>query len=294
MTNTINTTLNAEIPAPPVPAIHPSLLELHGRTYRDLSRPAAAQRAAYHRAKAAQFLAYPPADRAAMAGIGNHWADFTNYGTSPDWTPDYGTQEAGGEGWILHSQGATSSRVVFNYPINDGSSPHTVVRVWMRGAPANGKNSYATLIEPFGADHQGTGVFYDEIDIVEYYGQTSNQRSEFTVYKPGTAPDGGPVGSFVWPTPTPSTSPQAPGHCQTSYGIYLEPGTYLNAQLYAPDGSTVYTWEADSSQQYIPSQSMNLYVGVWQIGGSNVDDPPGPFTGDAWMALSTAQVWTSF
>jgi hypothetical protein len=92
--------------------------------------------------------------------------------------------------------------VVFNYPINDGSSPHTVVRVWMRGAPDNGKNSYATLIEPFCADNQGKR-FCDEIDIVEYYGQTSHQRSEFTVYQNGK----GPVGFFVWPTPTPSTSP---------------------------------------------------------------------------------------
>ena len=288
MTNTIKTTLNPEGPAPPVPTIDPSLLKLDGRTYRDLSRAAAAQRAAYYRAKAAQFVASPPAEQAAMAGIGNHFANFTNYGTSPDWKPDYGTQGAGAEGWMLHSHGNTSSRVVFNYPINDGSSPHTVVRVWMRGAPNNGKNSYATLIEPFCADNQGKG-FCDEIDIVEYYGQTSHQRSEFTVYQHGK----GPVGFFVWPTPTPSTSPQAPGHIQTSYDIYLEPGTYLSADLYAPDGRPVYTWEKHSSDEYIPSRSMNLYVGIWQIGGSNVD-PPGPFTGDSWMALSMAQVWTSF
>ena len=164
----------------------------------------------------------------------------------------------------------------------------------MRGAPDNGKNSYVTLIEQFCANNPGKG-FCDEIDIVEYYGQTSHQRSEFTVHKNGQQD---PVGFFVWPTPLPSTSPQAPGHCQTSYGIYLEPGTYLNAQLYAPDGSTVYTWEADSSQQYIPTQSMNLYVGIWDIGQgtppSNVDVPPGSFTGDSWMALSLAQVWTSF
>src|SRR6516162_5541799 len=197
---------------PALPTIEPRLLELDGRAYKDRSLPAAAQRAAYYRARAARSLSslgrVAPAGQALVAadavGIGNHYADFANFGTSADWTPEYGTQEAGGEGWIMRSQGDTSSRMVFNYPINDGSSPHTVVRVWMRGAPANGKNSYATLIEPFGADHQGTGVFYDEIDIVEYYGQTSNQRSEFTVYKPGTAPDGGPVGSFVWPTPTPS------------------------------------------------------------------------------------------
>jgi hypothetical protein len=297
MTNTIKTTLNPEGPAPPAPTIDPSLLKLDGRTYRDLSRPAAAQRAAYYRAKAAQFLASPPAEQAAMAGIGNHFANFTNYQTSPDWKPDGGTQGVGAEGWMLHSQGNTSSRVAFNYPINDGSSPHTVVRVWMRGAPDNGKNSYATLIEPLCADNPNHNppYFCDEIDIVEYYGQTSHQRSEFTVHKNGQQD---PVGFFVWPTPLPSTSPQAPGHCQTSYGIYLEPGTYLNAQLYAPDGATVYTWEVDSSQEYIPSRSMNLYVGIWDIGDApgslNVDNPPGSFTGDSWMALSMAQVWTSF
>jgi hypothetical protein len=297
MTSTIKNTLNSpEIPAPPVPAIDPNLLKLDGRAYKDRSRQAAAQRAAYHFAKAAQSLASPnsapAAGQTAAAGIGNHFANFTNSGTSPDWTPDGGTQGPGTEGWILHSLGNTSSRVVFNYPINDGSSPHTVVRVWMRGAPDNGKNSYATLIEPFCANNPGQG-FCDEIDIVEYYGQTSHQRSEFTTHQNGLR---NYVDYFVWPTPLPSTSPQAPGHCQTSYGIYLEPGTYLSAALYAPNGSTVYTWEKDSSQEYIPSRSMNLYVGIWDIGASlhsNVD-PPGSFTGDSWMALSMAQVWTSF
>jgi hypothetical protein len=182
--------------------------------------------------------------------------------------------------------------VVFNYPINDGSSPHTVVRVWMRGAPDNGKNSYAILIEQLCADNPGPN-FCDEIDIVEYYGQTSHQRSEFTTHKNGQR---NYVDYFVWPTPLPSTSPQAPGHCQTSYGIYLEPGTYLDAQLYAPNGLTVYNWAKSSSDEYIPSRAMNLYVGIWDIGASlnsNVD-PPGSFTGDSWMALSMAQVWTSF
>src|SRR5215469_3907870 len=110
MTNTIKTTLNPEGPAPPVPTIDPSLLELDGRTYRDLSRPAAAQRAAYHLAKAAQFLPSPPAEQAAMAAIGNHFANFTNRQTSADWTPEDSNQGAGAEGWMLHSHGATSSR----------------------------------------------------------------------------------------------------------------------------------------------------------------------------------------
>ena len=127
---------------PALPTIEPRLLELDGRAYKDRSLPAAAQRAAYYRARAARSLSslgrVAPAGQALVAadavGIGNHYADFANFGTSADWTPEYGTQEAGGEGWIMHSQGDTSSRMVFNYPVNDGSSPHTMVRVWMRGA----------------------------------------------------------------------------------------------------------------------------------------------------------------
>src|SRR5271166_3360778 len=99
MTNTIKTTLNPEGPAPPVPTIDPSLLKLDGRTYRDRSRPAAAQRAAYHLAKAAQFLASPSsapsAEQAATTPIGNHFANFTNGQTSADWAPQDSNQGAG-------------------------------------------------------------------------------------------------------------------------------------------------------------------------------------------------------
>ena len=150
MTNAIQTTLDPVGFAPPVPAIDPGLLKLDGRTYRDLSRPAAAQRAAYHLAKAAQFLASPSS---APSAIGNHFANFTNRQTSADWIPQDSNQGAGAEGWMLHSHGNTSSRMVFKYPINDGSSPHTVVRAWVRGAPNNGKNSYVTLIEQLCADN---------------------------------------------------------------------------------------------------------------------------------------------
>ena len=157
-------------------------------------------------------------------------------------------------------------------------------------APNNGKNSYATLIEPFCADNQGKG-FCDEIDIVEYYGQTSNPRSEFTVHKNGQEPN---AGWMVWPTP----SDPGPGHIQTSYDIYLEPGNYLSWDLYAPDGATLGTWDIHSTDGfgYVPSRTMNLYVGIWDIGsiGINVDNPPGSFTGDSWMALSAIQVWTDF
>jgi len=282
----------------PDPTIDPSLLELDGRAYKDRSRAAAVERAAYHRARAAQSLvsssSASPAEQTLMAasatGIGNHFADFANFGTSADWTPQYGTQEAGGEGWIMHSQGDTSSRMVFNYPVNDGSSPHTVVRAWMRGAPDNGKNSYVTLIEQPCADNP-QGNFCDEIDIVEYYGQTSDPRSEFTVHQNGQEPN---AGSMVWPTP----ADPGPGHIQTSYDIYLEPGSYLSWDLYAPDGATLGTWDIHSADGfgYVPSRTMNLYVGIWDIGsiGINVDNPPGSFTGDSWMALSAIQVWTDF
>lgn len=287
-------------PAPPIdpalPQIDPGLLELDGRVYKDRSLPAAAQRAAYHRARAAWFLASqgsaPLAGQTLMTasatGIGNHYANFSNFGTSPDWTPEYGTQEPGGEGWIMHSQGNTSSRMKFNYPLNDGSSPHTMVRVWMRGAPDNGKNSYASLIEQLCADHPGPPNFCDEIDIVEYYGQTSAQRSEFTVHQNGQRNN---VGFMRWPTTT------NPGQIQTSYSIYLEPGSYLSWALYAPDGLTLGSWDTRSTQGfgYVPSRPMNLYVGIWDIGSIGINvDPPGSFTGDSWMALSAIQVWTDF
>jgi hypothetical protein len=63
--------------------------------------------------------------------------------------------------------------------------------------------------------------------------------------------------------------------------------------VFTPDGMPGYSWEKHSTDEYIPERSMNLYVGIWEMSDSNVD-PPGPYTGDAWMALSMAQVWTSF
>jgi hypothetical protein len=267
--------------------IDPSLLRLDGRAYKDRSHQAAAQRAAYYRARATQFLtsssSAPLAERGIAAqttGIGNHYADFSNFGTSPDWTPEYGTQEPGGEGWIMHSQGNTSSRMTFNYPVNDGSSPHTVVRAWMRGAPDNGKNSYVSLIEQLCADNPGNN-FCDEIDIVEYYGQPSAPRSEFTIHQNGQRDN---VGFMVWPAP----ADPGPGHIQTSYDIYLEPGNYLSCL-------TLGSWDRHSSDGYVPPRPMNLYVGIWDIGSIGINvDPPGSFTGDSWMALSAIQVWTDF
>ena len=147
----------------------------------------------------------------------------------------------------MHSQGNTSSRMKFNYPVNDGSSPHTVVRAWMRGAPDNGKNSYVSLIEQFCADNPSNN-FCDEIDIVEYYGQPSAPRSEFTIHQNGQRDN---VGFMVWPAPA------DPGHIQTSYDIYLEPGNYLSWHLYAPNGLTLGSWDRHSSDGYVPSRSMN-------------------------------------
>jgi len=92
-----------------------------------------------------------------------------------------------------------------------------------------------------------------------------------------------------------ATSATDPGHVQTSYSIYLEPGNYLSWALYAPNGLTLGTWDTHSTQGfgYVPSRSMNLYVGIWDIGSIGINvDPPGSFTGDSWMALSAIQVWT--
>jgi hypothetical protein len=269
---------------------------LEGRAFKDRSHQAAAQRAAYYRARAAQSRAAPssapPAERTPMAirtaGIGDHYANFTNFGTSPDWTPEYGTQEPGGEGWILHSQGNTSARMRFNYPLNDGNSPYTVVEAHMRGAPDNGKNSYLTIIEPFCADNPGTCTAAspnnccDEIDLVEYYGQPSAPRGEFTIHQNGVFDN---VGTMVWPTPT------DPGHNEYIYYVYLEPGNYMEWVLYDANFSLLGQWARSSSDGYVPAQPMNLYVGIWDIGSIGINvDPPGSFTGDSWMALSWIHV----
>jgi hypothetical protein len=182
----------------------------------------------------------------------------------------------------MHSQGNTSSRMRFNYTLNDGSSPYTVVQASMRGAPDNGKNSYITIIEQFCADNSGN--YCDEIDLVEYYGQTSDQRGEFTIHQNGQLDN---VGTMVWPTQA-----NDPGHNQTIYYVYLEPGNYMIWALYDKNFSKLGEWERHSSDGYIPTRPMNLYVGIWDIGsrGINVDNPPGSFTGDSWMALAWIEV----
>jgi hypothetical protein len=90
---------------------------------------------------------------------------------------------------------------------------------------------------------------------------------------------------MVWPAPT------DPGHNQYYYNVYLEPGNYLWWGLYDANGDFLGQWERHSGDGYIPSRSMNLYVGIWDIGSIDIKvDPPGSFTGDSWMALSLIQV----
>jgi hypothetical protein len=271
------------------PAIDPSLLELDGTTYKDLSHSAAAKRAAYHQAMSAKLLASSSntttheqtSSAASTTAQLNRNDFFKNYGTAPDYTTQGGTQGPGQEGWIMHSQGSGDpSRLKFNFPFNDGSAPYTYIEAWMRGAPDNGKNSYVALIEQR-CTEDGQSLC-DEIDLVEYYGQTSHHRSEFTIYQNGNTH--GNVGTQVWPAPT------DPGHDMYSYGVYLERGNYMNWWFRAPDGYELGSWDRHISQAYVPAQPMYLYVGIWDCSGrENAQnwcfDPPGPFTGDSWMAL---------
>ena len=270
------------------PTMDPSLLELDGTDYKDLSQAAAATRAAYREAMFLKSLASAGntttsqristgSDSAAFCRICN----FVNFGTAPDFTTEGGNQGPGQEGWIMHSQGVDdSSRLRFNFPFNDGSLPYTSISAFFRGAPNNGKNSYVCLREQRCADDP-TQVGCDEIDIVEYYGQSSHHRAEFTVYQSG----GGQVGTMPWPTPT------DPGNDAYSYALYLERGNYMAWSLYDASGQNkLGAWDRHVSQGYVPTQPMNLYVGIWDCssrGGAQswCFDPPGPDTGDCWMAL---------
>ena len=274
----------------PAPAIDPSLLELDGTTYKDQSHAACAARAAYRVARSAEFLASPagttapgqPSSAAVTTGAINRLDWFENFGTAPNYTAEYGTQGAGQQGWIMHSEGTQdSSRLLFNFPFNDGSAAYTLVRAWMRGAPDNGKNSYVILYEQRCAESNQS--YCDEIDLAEYYGQTSNHRSEFTIYQSGNTH--GNVGTEVWPAPT------DPGKDVYSYTVYLERGSYMKWFIQGPDGTTYGESDRHQSQgAYVPSQTMYVYAGIWDCSTrSNSQswcyDPPGPFTGDSWMAI---------
>jgi hypothetical protein len=280
------------------PAINPGLLELDGTTYKDLSHSAAAKRAAYRVAMSAKLLASSSntttheqtSSAPSTTALLNRIDDFSNYGTAPDYTTQGGNQGPGQEGWIMHSQGSddsSSSRLRFNFPFNDGSAPYTYIRAWMRGAPDNGKNSYVTLIEQACAEDDQTGC--DEIDIVEYYGQSSSQRSEWTFYQRGV----GRSAHGPYPAPT------NPGLTDWySYSVYLENNNYISFVFQAPDGWQLGEWDRHISQGYVPTQTMYLYAGIWDCSSRPdsqqwcVDTPPGPFTGDSWMALQMLYIDT--
>jgi Glycosyl hydrolases family 16 len=271
------------------PTVDPSLLELDGTAYRDLSQAAAAKRAAYREAmflKSWASSGNTTTRQQISTGAGSiafcRSDQFENFGTAPDYTTEGGNQGPGQEGWIMHSQGVDdSSRLRFNFPFNDGSLPYSSIVAYVRGAPDNGKNSYVCLREKRCADDPTQGGC-DEIDIVEYYGQSSHHRSEFTIYQSGA----GQVGTQTWPTPT------DPGHDAYGYGLYLERGNYMAWSLYDPAGNKLGSWDRHVSQAYVPTQPMYLYVGIWDCssrGGAEswCFDPPGPFTGDSLMALHT-------
>src|SRR5271166_5931871 len=170
------------------PTIDPSLLELNGTTYRDDSYSAAAKRSAYHTAlgmKRAELRASSSnattheqtfstfsADGSPNGAI-NRVDDFTNNRIPSGYSPQGGTQGPSSEGWLMHSNGAgDASRLRFDFVFNDGSAPYTQIKVTMRGAPNNGKNSYACLREARCAENNDINnqLHCDEADIVEYYG----------------------------------------------------------------------------------------------------------------------------
>ena len=280
------------------PAIDPGLLELDGGTYKDRSPAAAAQRAAYRRARSAKLLSSAKlrsasssstttrdqtssAPSAAWAGPLLNRADcFSNYGTAPNYTSLAGTQGPGQEGWIMHCDGRANqqSMLRFDVSFNDGSAPFTSIGALMRGAPDNGRESYVILREQACAEGGQSGC--DEIDIVEYYGQSSSHRSEWTFYGRGQTPYTQAHGTY--------TTTTDPGQDAYFYELYLESGSYIEFGInFSP------VFQRDASQGYVPVQPMYLYAGEWDCTSSAdsqawcTDTPPGDFTGESFMALQT-------
>jgi hypothetical protein len=162
-------------------------------------------------------------------GLINRVDNFTNYGTAPGYTLQGGTQGAGSEGWIMHSEGAgDSSRLRFDFVFNDGSAPFTQIKVTMRGAPDNGKNSYACLREARCAEDNQSNC--DEVDIVEYYGYPAQPRAEWTIYQSGNT--SGNVGHGPYPQASGNSDP---GHAQYTYQVYLERGNYISFTVWGPN-----------------------------------------------------------
>ena len=257
--------------------IAPSLFELNGTSYKDLSYSASAKRAAYLQGMFAATRAQTLSPTSCL-NVNNN---FTNNGTAPGYVVDNGNQGPSQEGWLMHSQGTGgSSRLHYNFLFNDGSAPHTFISATMRGAPNDGKNSYVTLREQRCADDQNQ-TNCDEVDLVEYYGYPPDRRSEWTLFQTGS---GTQVGHGVYPTTS------DPGLNAYTYQFYLEKGNYFNLTLLGPSGNRLGFYERHSSQGYVPSQSMYVYAGIWDC--SSIDpnhnfcvDNSGSFTGDAFASL---------
>jgi hypothetical protein len=272
-----------------------SLLEVNGITFKDQSYSAASKRAAYFESLLASGNAttHEPISSANNNCLQvDHY--FGNFGTAPGYTLDYGYQGPGQEGFLMHSDGTSSSLLHYNYVFNDGSAPFTLIRAWFRGAPNDGKNSYVTLREPqcVGAS-VGCG---DELDIVESYGFPPNPRSEWTIYQPRYT--GGNVGTGRYPTDRRLPNPD-PGHNLYSYTVYLERGNYVSLTIQAPDGLTLGTWERHANQGYVPQNPMLLYAGIWDCSSMDTNhqwcvDGSGSFNGDTYAALVQLQMWTCY
>jgi len=174
--------------------VAPSLFELNGTSYKDLSYSASAKRAAYLQG----MFAATHAQTSSPASCVNVDNNFRNFGTAAGYVEEGGTQGPGQEGWLMHSQSpSASSRLRYNVLFNDGTAPHTFVSATMRGAPNDGKNSYVALREQRCAnDPTQTGC--DEIDIVEYYGHPPHPNSQWTIYQAGNS--NGNVGNGTYPT----------------------------------------------------------------------------------------------
>jgi hypothetical protein len=282
-----------------LPAIDPGLLELDGTTYKDLSPSASAKRAAYHHALSVKSQAtlrasssatareQPLSTPASNAGF-SRFDNFENFGTAPGYDAEGGSQGPGQEGWTMHSYpGNWSSRLRFTVPFNDGSAPYTLIRASFRGAPNNGKDSYVTLREQRCADDP-TQSGCDEVDIVEYYGYKPDQRSEWTFFDPGGRP-GTNAGQGRYPAPT------NPGFDVYNYELYLEKGNYIKFRFATRTGPLLGEWGRHSTEGYVPTQPMYLYVGIWDCSSGPDPTKQGddgycwdgsePFQGDAWCAL---------
>jgi hypothetical protein len=193
----------------------------------------------------------------------------------------------------MHIEGAgDSSRLRFDFVFNDGSAPFTQIKVTMRGAPDNGKNSYACLREARCAEDNES--YCDEVDIIEYYGYSTQPKATWAIYQSGNT-SGNNVGYGGYPQASGNSDP---GHAQYTYQVYLERGNYINLQVWGPTGSSIYGfWERHISQGPVPTQPMYFYAGIWDCSSRDpnhnwCDDGSGPVNGDTWMAISWLEYYT--